>query len=291
MIARYLAWPALLAFTLMIAQIHVVYATRSQSSSTDETTPAFQPLDGIPGIEVLEGVVTLESKPVRVLAARVQPRSRTLAVVTRASRTSLRLSPGTDAFATSEASLAGYSLTDYQEVFSAHVVLSGGYLSSFTPPLPMGFVKTRGIVINRPHKSWLFNGLICITPKTFLIEQYKDQHQADGCTDSLQTGQLLALGGENVLTLTEENRALVNSVQQRAFVCTDSERRVILGVTGKTTELPLATMLVAKGTPFHCIDAISLSGQITAGLLIRGDNQSVHLGSIDIPLPNAILAR
>jgi hypothetical protein len=235
------------------------------------------------GFEYLRAVLTLDGRPVPFLAARFDPLYHHVAIVT----------PSTpDSSNSSEKSSyieGGYTLAEFAEIFDANAVLSGGYLSSFAPPLPLGLVKSAGTLLNRPHVSWLLNGLICVGPSQLQIEPYSNLEQAAKCQDSLQAGQLLIQNGKKVLAVNDRNTKLVNVVQERAFVCTDTGHRVIIGVTAKVREMPLADVLLSQ--PFHCVDAISLSGQMTAGILLPSIGVNGTMGSTDFPLPNAIIVR
>lgn len=223
----------------------------------------------------------LGGQPTPFLAARVDPLIHHLAIVTPSTPEASHPSPKSSYVG------GGYTLAEFAKDFNASVVISGGYMNSFAPPVPLGLVKSAGVVLNGPHNSWLFNGLICVAQTQVQIEPYSNVDQTIKCRDSLQAGQLLVQNGRKVLVVDDRNNKLINVSQERAFVCTDAGHRVIMGVTGKMEEMPLADLLLRP--PFNCVDAISLSGQATAGILILNIGANGQLGSTGSPLPNAII--
>jgi hypothetical protein len=245
----------------------------------------FRPVPDIDGLEYLYADSVDDGVNIRIVAARAVPGKREFAIVTPESP----LDPTEARTATDQAT--GGTLEDYQKRFRANVVLSGGYLSSFSPPIPLGLLKSANVAISRPHSSWLFDGLICVESAApwFEIDRYSNSEQTTKCRDALQAGQLLVQAGNGALHLDDRNQRLVNIGQERAFVCTDHQSRVILGVTTKMLEMPLVNILRSK--PFDCSEAISLSGHITAGILIPTLGPQGRLGNTGFTIPDAIIIR
>lgn len=64
----------------------------------------------------------------------------------------------------------GLFLADYLARYNAIAVSSGGYMASYSPPMALGFVKSNGMTIARPHNSWLTNGLFCSNADRAVIQ-------------------------------------------------------------------------------------------------------------------------
>ena len=145
--------------------------------------------------------------------------------------------------------------------------ISGGYLSSFSPPTPLGLVKSNGVLVSRPHDSWLVEGLYCENGSEAVIVKWQEENDLSSFRDCLQAGPILLLGGKQPQDVPSVEstgyKKLAYSVQEQAFLCTLIGKRVALGITSETNLPALVDFLRDK---VGCIDAIRLTGKETAGL-------------------------
>jgi hypothetical protein len=167
-----------------------------------------------------------------------------------------------------ERAARGFFLNDYRTLHNAEAVLSGGYIASFSPPTPLGLIKSDWTVVNAPHESWLTDGYFCSEPGRAQIQRWIDLAAFRDC---LQAGPILLLQGEPPKDLGRSRRPgsykkLENSVQEQAFICTVMPNELILGVTDKINLPALVDFLSRKET--GCTDAIRLTGEQTAGLVL-----------------------
>jgi uncharacterized protein YigE (DUF2233 family) len=174
-------------------------------------------------------------------------------------------------------------LGDYYRRSKAKVIMSGGYMSSFSPPTPLGLVKVDGTEIGRPHKTWIGTGMFCTDGRQVKIGQF-DQLRSDKFTDCIQSGPLLIENG----TVRYGNEGigpgeqkLVDSVQEQAFICIDQEHKIKLGVSDPIRLDDFSHILFDK---LKCQDALRLSGGASAGLQAQSD----LVGNDELPLHNVI---
>lgn len=176
-------------------------------------------------------------------------------------------------------------LGDYIGRENAKIVVSGGYMSSFSPPKALGLVKVKGVQISPPHSTWLGKGMFCTNGRQVKIGSF-DELKSDGAfTDCLQSGPLLIKNGivryDSDASIETGERKLVSSVQSQAFVCEDENRKVKLGVSD---EIQLDAFSRFLRRNLNCEVALRLTGHFTAGLAI---GREVH-GSDEYPLPSVI---
>ena len=181
---------------------------------------------------------------------------------------------------------SGYSLQDYQNRYGAFVVLSGGYIDSYSPPTPLGLVKSNGIQIGAVQHSWLVDGFFCSDVEHVAIVPVNDDATLVASRDCVQSGPLLLLGQKRVIDPAREGLAefknFEGAPQERTFACLAGNGDVIIGLTGK---IDLQKLVLALLEPeFNCKDAIAFMGSESAGLRV-GDTL---LGADDLLFPSAI---
>jgi hypothetical protein len=114
-------------------------------------------------------------------------------------------------------------LGDYIGKENAVIAVSGGYMSSFSPPKALGLVKVNGRQISAPHTTWLGKGMVCTDGRLPKIANY-DELKATSLSDCLQSGPLLIDGGKvryPAPTLTSEKRNWLNrNKTKHSFVLT-----------------------------------------------------------------------
>lgn len=175
-------------------------------------------------------------------------------------------------------------LGDYIGRDDAKIIVSGGYMSSFSPPKPLGLVKVKGIQINPPHTTWLGKGMFCTDGRQIKIGSF-ELKSAEAFSDCLQSGPLLIRDGkvryDADAPIESGEDKLVNSVQSQAFICVDANDQVKLGVSDP---IQLDAFSRFLKTELKCRDALRLTGHFTAGLQI---GPKLH-GSDEFPLPSVI---
>jgi hypothetical protein len=205
---------------------------------------------GTKGLTYLK--VDLDKFDLRVLTATVPP------------------SPAADSRVISlDRSATGFSLSDYQRLYKAVAVMSGGYIATFSPPAALGLIKSNGILASSAHNSWLVNGVVCANSGQVVIKEWTSGIDLSGYKDCLQSGPLL-LRSKAVAVDGEENNAgyqkLARSSQEQTFACVLPDNHVAIGVA--TTKTDLVTLVGLLLNEVNCIDAIRLTGRETSGLRV-----------------------
>ena len=189
----------------------------------------------------------------------------------------------------------GRTLRRFRELHDAMVVLSGGYVRSFDPPLPEGLVKSDGEVQNRATPDPILNGLLLFNNNGGVaIEMFRDDLTTDGEWPSiLQTGPLLIYDGQSALPdITDPADSVrLRVIEQRytrAFVCVDAEGRASFGITRNSTTLPNLVDLFLpspSGENLGCSAAVALP---RGGLIVAQPSDSLTAGDVATRLPNAL---
>ena len=177
----------------------------------------------------------------------------------------------------------GFFLENYLVQYNAIAVSSGGYMSSYSPPMTLGFLKSNGMSVARPHNSWLTNGLFCSNADRAAIQLVGAEFEPPSFRDCLQAGPvLLRDGSPPPISANIGYAKLAQSVQEQTFICIDSQKRIVLGVTDKINFPALVEFLSSSRT--GCVDALRLTGLDTAGLR---DRKKLY-GHDDYLFPSAI---
>ena len=197
----------------------------------------------------------------------------------------------------------GVSIARFLDRSGGSVALSGGFLKSFYPALPLGYVQSAGEPVNRSHTTDLLNGLLLLGPGAdirstdFVPGKY--EALAERWRDVLQSGPLLVLDGRSRLSEdlaapnNDADRRVVTVQAIRAFVAVECNERMLLGLTGDMTLRELAEVLSRSAADggFACRAALNLSGAESAGLLVDAGGRRAAFGGTDYRLANAIVVR
>jgi len=230
-----------------------------------------------PGLEFIDTTVQLQDgKPLRLSVVRVMP-----------NRLSVRLA------ATPDPSQGGLSLTDFERKHQARAVLSGGFLKSFYPAVPLGFIKVGGETLNRWVDTPLLNGVVWLGPEGATITSALADKGVQRAADGLQTGPVLVSKGQVDARLksVSERKAdqLIRGSFERAFIGVDDHRRILLGRSGPVALSMLGRFLAAPAEQggLALRDVVNLSGSRSAGLLVYPIKFSI--GDDAVQLHNAFV--
>jgi hypothetical protein len=194
----------------------------------------------------------------------------------------------------------GYGAGDYgrgsaQTLFgikvstNAHAVLSGGFMTTLYPPVPLGIVRHNGTDLNRPASGELLNGIVTSDGNRVEIRQFTDI--ADCLADCLQAGPLLV--SDKRVSVSDEYKdqaeSLIKGAYRRAFVATLPDGSFILGIASGADLRALAAFLGAPADHggLGCQDALNLSGSTSAGMLWDHGSE----GDTKVPIANALVVR
>jgi hypothetical protein len=242
------------------------------------STPVrFQELES--GIAIFQGPVLVGGKKVGVTAVQVALPPHRIAVA---------VSPFE----------AGASLGTFLKTHQAKVVLSGGFLKSFYPPIPIGLVRQNGKLVNRAAGGDLLTGMLVVRDRKPLIGRFQSAECEGTSDDCLQSGPLLVRNGNSELPrelggLLPSTRKLIEGSFARAVVGILREGRFLLALTEEVGLAPLVEVLLRSPTDggLGCRDALNLSGAESAGLLVRAGGRTIAVGGQYVDLPNAIIVR
>jgi hypothetical protein len=186
---------------------------------------------------------------------------------------------------------SGLTVLEYQQKFKAYAALSGGFMKSFYPPLPLGFVKSNGKIINREHDPSFYSGIVCSKQNALTIEPFTGRSATEAWTDCLQSGPLLLYRGRPAVEFENYPDDFLKA-HNRAFIAVDAQQRVILGVTEKITIsvlLEVLQMPVEQGG-LGCRGALNLSGDYV-GIVTDVAGKSLTGGDVEIYPPNALIVK
>jgi hypothetical protein len=183
----------------------------------------------------------------------------------------------------------GKTLSEFQRLTAAKAALSGGFMTSFLPPIPLGFVKQNGVVINRAASGDLLTGVLALKNGRPTIKPWSrfEAAQWDGC---LQSGPLLSEDGRSVLptstALQLSTRNLIDKLHVRAAVVLADDVFVML-VT-EAVSLPALVSFVTREFGPRA-SALNLSGANSAGLVVAAGSRRETAGRGTLSLSNAII--
>jgi hypothetical protein len=246
--------------------------SRRQNSSATSHGSLLRFAPVAPGLDFLDTVLQVPGRQLRLTIARVAYRGPFI----------VRLA------ATRDPSRGGLSLGDFEQQQRAAVVLSGGFLRSFYPPVPAGFLKVGGEVLNRWAKDPVLNGYVWLGPHGARIAEANSDSVPQPAADGLQTGPLMVLGGR-VDKGMWRTRGLSAESDERAFIAVDSQGNILLGHTSPVALGSLARLLASnvEDGGLGIRGAVNLSGDVNAGLRVRA--LKFRVGDNTVQLHNAFV--
>jgi hypothetical protein len=172
--------------------------------------------------------------------------------------------------------ITGLPIKGYLVESMSQLVLSGGFMSSFFPPIPLGYVQIDGRAVNRKHVSRQLNGVFCAAPGRAAVTLWDSDFDPVLWRDCLQGGPLLISDRVNILDASGLPDVFVYEPLDRAFVGVDEGGRVALGIV-EDIRLDELAELLRKGRFGQLIDVLNLAGSGSAGLTWRSQDGSIRL--------------
>ncbi|HEX6103225.1 MAG TPA: phosphodiester glycosidase family protein [Alphaproteobacteria bacterium] len=191
----------------------------------------------------------------------------------------------------------GSTLREFLTTAGAAVAFTGGYLRSFAPPAPTGYLLVDGAELNPiVRDDPVVNAVLCfgrdpsVLTAVRLVPARKFRRRETD-EDCVQAGPLLIDRGEAVYDLRRKDR--LNRLAgefERAFLGIDRRNSIILGVSSRTSLQRIRDLLLAsrEAGGLAMRSAVILTGATTAGMEVGG-GLGYSFGTTSTPLPNAIL--
>lgn len=227
-----------------------------------------------PGISLLAGNPKIGGKPVEVEFARADPGAGEIRILTPRS-----------AFEQRKAKVAqlksaipdGLAMRDFADLTGAVAVLAGGYVASFSPVQPLGYVRSGSRVSSRSHRSWLVDAMLCANWREFELGLFDALYpKRESYADCLQIGPMVVLDGKRYFggggSLSSAATKLLKANQRQGFVCRDAGGALLIGVSAETALddfIPFLAKPAAQGG-LGCQAAARVTGSTTATLATPG---------------------
>jgi hypothetical protein len=173
----------------------------------------------------------------------------------------------------------GSSLREFLSDETATVAFTGGYLKSFSPPRPTGYLRIDGVDLNGlVRDDPIVNAILCFgregpgltSVSLFAAKTFRSEDAGEDC---VQAGPLLIAEGRVGYDLTRRDSGnRLSGEFERAFLAINRQGQVLLGVSSAVSLMLLRHVLSAPTTEggFDAQAAVILSGATTAGMEVRG---------------------
>lgn len=226
-----------------------------------------------PGISLLAGNPKIGGKPVEVEFARAEPGAGQIRILTPSSAFEQRSAK----VARLKSSIPdGLAMRDFADLTGAAAVLAGGYVATFSPVQPLGYVRSGSRVSSRSHQSWLVDAMLCANWLDFELDLFDTLYpKRDSYADCLQIGPMVVLDGKRYFgggNLSSAATKLLKANQRQGFVCRDAGGALLIGVSAETALddfIPFLAKPTAQGG-LGCARAARVTGSTTATLATRG---------------------
>jgi hypothetical protein len=191
----------------------------------------------------------------------------------------------------------GSSLREFLSDETATVAFTGGYLKSFSPPRPTGYLRIDGVDLNGlVRDDPIVNAILCFAREgpgltsvsLFAAKTFRSEDAGEDC---VQAGPLLIAEGRVGYDLTRRDSGnRLSGEFERAFLAINRQGQVLLGVSSAVSLMLLRDVLLAPTTEggFDAQAAVILSGATTAGMEVRG-GLGYAFGTVSTPLADAII--
>ena len=203
-----------------------------------------------------------------------------------------------DVVASVDARASGNSLSYFAREYGAQVALSGGFLRSFTPVIPLGMVIVDGETVSAGVGDAFLDGIVLANDEEVAIG-YSGRIELQDAEDGLQSGPVLIAEGEAIVRRNLEDNfsssevANIEGLYGRAFLALDGENRRIMGVTGPVSLRDLTKVLIRPTSEggVGAVSALNLSGALSRGLVIDVQGFNDTYFNTDIRIATALLIR
>jgi hypothetical protein len=245
-------------------------ATVIEAQGAPAASLPFQQLE--PGLDYATGVFNAATGRVGIAAARVNLRNHRIGLAVPARGEN------------------GRTLSEFQRLTGAKLTLSGGFMASFLPPIPLGLVKRNGVLINRAAGGDLLTGVIAIRSGRPSIRPWNGfkADRRDGC---LQSGPLLLENGHIALATPSElqpsARTLIERPFARAALVQALSDVIAMLVTEPVALAALVNFVTREFGPGAA--AVNLSGANSAGLVVAVGTARQTAGHDTLLLANAVV--
>ena len=164
-----------------------------------------------------------------------------------------------------------YSLTELAGIVGSNrIVVGAGMTDSLSAPVPVGLLKTAGVVRNKANtSSRILDGVLCVrsdqsvrllSETTPAGRRIPANIAATACSHAVQAGPMLLDNGEPLIVA---RRALSTA---RVFAAIDRSGRLVIGHVPQATTFDLACALAEPALGLD--QAIALQGDDYGGVLI-----------------------
>ena len=168
--------------------------------------------------------------------------------------------------------------------------MSGGFITSYSYPRPIGLVVTNKGTRNPLSRSKLFSGVLCVdgARQVRIVSATLSRSAYADCSYALQSGPLIVEpnGRQGISTAEPATR-----VFERSAVCLDAPGRVLFIYSSPTSLFDLAAGIsdAESRGGLGCVVAMNLSGESDAGVLWTDGSKQQSVGSLDASLATALV--
>jgi hypothetical protein len=193
--------------------------------------------------------------------------------------------------------VGGSTLRQFLAQEGAAIAFTGGYLRSFAPPQPTGYLMVDGVELSPiVRDDRVVDAIVCLGRGTSALTSISVApasrfQRKDGHEDCIQAGPLLIRDGSASYDLGRKDRlGRLSGDFERAFLMLKQDGRLILGVSSSASLKSVQEVLLAPEAEggFAAAAAVILTGSTTAGMEVAG-GLGFSFGTTSTPLPNALL--
>lgn len=166
----------------------------------------------------------------------------------------------------------GFFLEDYIYRYDALAAISASYVLTFSPPTPLGQIKSDGMLVGTPHSSWATEGVFCSDDGRASIEVATRSLADMDYRDCLQVGPILLRDNAVPTGLPSSTASgsdydkMISGQVGHSIACIDNTGHVLLGLIGR---IPLSELVTAlRQPPLNCASAIRLQ---PGGMRVKSD--------------------
>jgi phosphodiester glycosidase len=191
----------------------------------------------------------------------------------------------------------GSTLRQFLAQEGAAIAFTGGYLRSFVPPEPTGYLMVDGVELSSiVRDDRVVDAVVCLgrapSQLTALsVAAASRFRRTDAHEDCVQAGPLLIRDGERSYDLGRTDRlGRLSGEFERAFLALRRNGELILGVSSSASLSSLQEALLAPEEEGGLAAQIGvvLTGATTAGMEVAG-GLGYSFGTTSTPLPNALV--